>query len=61
MICEHFFAVIERNHLAFKISKSFTDNVWINLDSKLFTLSSLTKTHLKNSNNTESQNNTMLS
>ena len=32
-------------------------SIWI---SKLFTLSNLTKTHLKSSNNTESQTNTML-
>ena len=37
------------------------DHVLINLDSKLFTSSSLTKTNLKSSNNTESQTNTMLS
>ena len=36
------------------------DHVLINLDSKLFTSSSLTKTNLKSSNNTESQTNTML-
>ena len=36
------------------------DHVLINLDSKLFTSSSLTKANLKSSNNTESQTNTML-
>ena len=61
MICKHFFAVIEGNHRTFNdISQLFRDHIWINLDSKLFTSSSLTKTHLKISNNTESQTNTML-
>ena len=55
MICKHFFAVIEGNHRTFNdISQLFRDHVWINLDSKLFTSSSLTKKHSKSSNNTES-------
>ena len=37
------------------ISQLFRDHVWINLDVKLFTLSSLTNMHLKSSNNTNSQ------
>ena len=61
MICKHFFAATEENHRTFNdISQLFRDHVWINLDSKLFTSSSLTKTNLKSSNNTESQTNTML-
>ena len=61
MICKHFFAVIEGNHRTFNdISQLFRDHVWINLDSKLFTSSSLTKTHLKSSNNTERQTNLSL-
>ena len=61
MICKHFFAATEENHRTFNdISQLFTDHVWINLDSKLFTLSSLTKTRLKSSNNTECQTNLML-
>ena len=53
MICKHFFAVIEGNHRTFNdISQLFRDHAWINLDSKLFTSSSLTKKHLKSSNNT---------
>ena len=61
MICKHFFAATEENHRTFNdISQLFRDHVWINLDSKLFTSSILTKTNLKSSNNTESQTNTML-
>ena len=61
MICKHFFVVIEGNHRTFNdVSQLFRDHVWINLDSKLSTSSSLTKTHLKSSNNTESQTNTIL-
>ena len=61
MICKHFFVVIEGNHRTFNdISQLFRDHVWINLGSKLFTSSSLTKIHLKSRNNTESQTNTML-
>ena len=37
------------------ISQLFRDHVWINLDIKFFTLSSLTNMHLKSSNNTNSQ------
>ena len=61
MICKHIFAVTEENHRTFNdISQLVRDHVWINLDSKLFNSSSLTKTHLKSSNNTESETNTML-
>ena len=61
MICKHIFAVTEENHRTFHdISQLVRDHVWINLDSKLFNSSSLTKTHLKSSNNTESETNTML-
>ena len=37
------------------------DHVWINLDSKLFTSSSLTNTHLKSNSNKECQTNKVLS
>ena len=48
MICKHFFAVTEGNHWIFyDISKIFRANVRINLDREVFTLSSLTNTHLK--------------
>ena len=59
MICKHFFAVTEANHSIFNdTSKIFRDYVRINLDSKVFTLSSLTNTHLKkSSSNTEFQTN----
>ena len=58
MICKHFFAVTEGNHWIFYISKIFRANVRINLDSEVFTLSSLTNTHLKkSSSNTEFQTN----
>ena len=61
MICKRFFAVIGGNHWTYNdISQLLRDHVWINLDSKLFTSWSLTKTHLKSSNNTENQPNTML-
>ena len=61
MICKHFFTVIEGHHRTDNdIPQLFRDHVWINLGGKLFTSSSLTRTHLKSSNNTESQNNLML-
>ena len=62
MICKHFLTVIEEKHRTFNnISQLFRDHVWINWNGKLFTSSSLTKTHLKSSNNTESETNTTLS
>ena len=48
MICKHIFAVTEGNRRTFyDIFQLFRDHVWINLDSELFTSSSLIKTHLK--------------
>ena len=63
MICKHFFAVTEGNHSIFNISKIFRDYVRINLDSEVFTLSSLSNTHLKKVAATQSfklMSNTML-